>query len=86
MTIKQLMHKVVAFCNNFIDNNHILVEIDKYPSGAINADISVWEVDNNNRIESCKGRVAKYIHNENDFHNFIDKTTNELPELLEQVK
>lgn len=86
MANKKLIHDIVAFCNNYIDNNHILIEIDKFPRGYISADISVWEVTSDNTIISCKGRVAKYIYNEKDFNEFKNDVLEKLPTLLEQFK
>lgn len=84
MTTKQLMHNIITFCNNYINNENVLFSIDKYPN-FISVDVSVWKL-HCGAISHQIGRIDKYIHNEDDFHNFIDKVTNELPELLEKIK
>lgn len=86
MINKKLMLDIVAFCNNYIDNNHILIEIAKFPSNAISTDISVWKVDSDNSLILCIGRIAKYIHNEDDFNVFKNDVLEKLPALLKQFE
>lgn len=85
MITKKLMHDIIAFCNNYIDNKNIIISITKY-SKFIDTAINVWNVNNNGFIENCIGSIYSYIGDINDFNNFKEKVLNQLPLLLKQVK
>lgn len=84
MTIKQLMHNIITFCNNYIDNKNVIFSITKYPT-YIDVRFSVWTI-KEGYINTHIGTINKTVNNENDFNNFKNKVINELPELLEQLK
>lgn len=85
MTIKQLTHNIITFCNNYINNKNIVFGITKYPK-YIDVRLSVWTLNNNGYINTHINTITKDIHNENDFNDFKNKVINGLPELLEKVK
>lgn len=83
MTIKQLTHNIITFCNNYIDNKNIIFSITKYPT-YIDVHFSVWTV-KEGYINTHISTITKAIHNENDFNDFKNKVINKLPELLKKV-
>lgn len=84
MITKKLLHDIITFCNNYIDNKNILSTITKYPS-FISIDIEVWTV-SNDAIDNRKGGISKNIHSENEFIKYKQEVLNQLPLLLKQVK
>lgn len=83
MITKKLLHDIVTFCNNYIDNKNIIISVIKYPT-FINATIDVWTI-YNNVIQNHIGSIYYYIDDINDFNNFKEKVLNQLPLLLKQV-
>ena len=84
MTIKQLTHKIITFCNNYIDNDNIIFGITKYPT-YIAIEFDIWALNDEKYISTHIGLISKYIHNENEFNDFKNKVINELPELLKRI-
>lgn len=84
MITKQLMHDIITFCNNYIDNKNIILSITKY-STYLSINFNVWTT-NNDVIQNCIGSLFSYIYNIDDFKYFKQKILKELPKLLEQVK
>lgn len=85
MITKKLVHDIITFCNNYIDNKNILFAINKYTT-FIGAGISVWSLDNNDMIDNQIGTITSYISDINDFKEFKQKVLEKLPKLLEQLK
>lgn len=85
MITKKLLHDIITFCNNYIDNKNILFTIDKYTT-FVNASISVWSLDNGDFINNQIGTINSYINNIDDFKKFKEKVLNQLPLMLKQVK
>ena len=84
MTIKQLTHNIITFCNNYIDNKNIIFSISKYPT-FIDVTFSIWALNNKKGIGTYIGSISKYMYDENDFNDFKNKVINELPELLKRI-
>lgn len=84
MITKKLLHNIITFCNNYIDNKNILFSIVKYPC-FISIEIEVWTV-LNNAINDRRGGIFENIHNEKEFIKFKERVLNQLPLLLKQVK
>lgn len=84
MITKQLMHDIITFCNNYIDNKNIVISISKCPN-ALNITFSVWTI-NNGFMQNCIESVFSYINDIDDFKNFKQKILEKLPKLLEQLK
>lgn len=84
MITKQLMHDIITFCNNYIDNKNIILSITKY-STYLSVSFNVWTI-SDNTLQKCIGSVLSYIHNIDDFKKFKEKVLKELPKLLEQLK
>lgn len=85
MITKKLLHDIITFCNNYIDNKNILFTIDKYTT-FVNVGISVWTIDNHDIIDKSIGTINSYINNIDDFKKFKEKVLNQLPLMLKQVK
>lgn len=85
MITKKLMHDIITFCNNYIDNKNIIFSITKY-SKFIDTRINVWTINNIGLIDKNIGTVDSYINDINDFKKFKEKVLNQLPLLLKQVK
>lgn len=84
MTIKQLTHSIITFCNNYIDNENIIFNVTKYPTW-IDVSFSIWALNNKGYLDTHIGNISKYIHDENEFNDFKNKVINELPELLKRI-
>lgn len=84
MITKKLLHNIVTFCNNYIDNKNIVISVIKYPT-FINATIDVWTINSAGFIDKNIGIVHSYIEDINDFKKFKEKVLNQLPLLLKQV-
>lgn len=85
MITKQLMHDIVTFCNNYINNKHIIFSIVKY-STFIDVSINVWSINNKGFIENNIGTINSYVSDIDDFKKFKQKTLKQLPLMLEQAK
>ena len=79
------MHDIITFCNNYIDNDNIVISITKYPN-FIAIGFGVWKLSNEKRIDIFIGRIDENIHNEKEFIKCKQKVLEELPKLLEQLK
>lgn len=84
MITKQLMHDIITFCNNYIDNKNIIISITKY-TRFIDVTISVWSI-TNGVIDKNIGNINSYIEDIDAFNKFKEKVLNQLPLLLKQVK
>ena len=84
MITKKLLHDIITFCNNYIDNKNILFDINKYTT-FMNVSISVWSLYNTGMINNQIGTITLYIDNVDDFKYFKQKVLEELPKLLEQL-
>lgn len=84
MITKQLMHDIITFCNNYIDNKNIVISITKYIR-FINVTFSVWSV-TNSVIDKNIGNINSFISDMDTFNKFKEKVLNQLPLLLKQVK
>lgn len=78
------MHDIITFCNNYIDNENIVINISKL-STYLSVTFNVWTI-NDDIIQDCIGSVFYYIHDVNDLKNFKQKALEQLPKLLEQIK
>lgn len=85
MITKKLMHDIITFCNNYIDNDNIIIGITKYPT-FLGIDFTIWTLTNGKHIDTPIGRISKYINNEEDFIEFKPMVLEELPKLLEELK
>lgn len=85
MITKQLMHDIITFCNNYIDNDNILISVTKYPT-FLSVDLTVWTLTNKKNIDTSIGKIPKYINNEEDFIEFKQEVLEQLPKLLERLK
>lgn len=84
MFTKKLMHDIITFCNNYINNDNIVITITKY-STFLSINFSVWLLYKNS-IHTYIGAVNKNIHNEKEFIKCKQEILEELPKLLEQLK
>lgn len=84
MITKKLMHDIITFCNNYIDNENIVIGIVKY-STFISATINVWTIKSSGIINKNIGTINHYISDIDDFKKFKEKILNQLPLLLKQV-
>ena len=84
MITKELIHNVVTFCNNYIDNNNIIINIGKYPN-RLNVSFNIWTV-SEIYINDLIGFIKGSIYNEKDFIEFKQQVLEKLPKLLEQLK
>lgn len=85
MFTKKLMHDIITFCNNYVDNDNIVISVDKYPNFIV-IDFGVWKLSNEKRIDIFIGRIDKSIHNEEEFIKYKQQVLEELPKLLELLK
>lgn len=85
MITKQLIHDIITFCNNYIDNKYIIFTVTKY-SKFVDVTINVWTINDKGFIQDCIGTVNSYIGDIDDFKKFKEKVLNQLPLLLKQVK
>lgn len=85
MITKELMHNIITFCNNYIDNKYIIFTVTKY-SKFVDVTINVWTIDNHYMIDKNIGTINSYINNIDDFKKFKEKVLNQLPLMLKQVK
>ena len=85
MITKKLLHDIITFCNNYIDNNNIVFDITKYPK-FVNIAIGVWTTNSVGIIDKSIGTISSYIVDIDDFNKFKQKALNQLPLLLKQVK
>jgi len=85
MITKKLIHDIITFCNNYIDNKNIIFSITKY-SKFIDVGINVWTINDDSFIDKNIGTINSYINDTNDFKKFKEKVLNQLPLLLKQVK
>ena len=84
MITKKLMHNVITFCNNYIDNDNIAISVNKYPT-FLSIYFAVWTL-TENHLDNHIGTVNENIHNEEEFIKFKQKILKELPKLLKQLK
>lgn len=85
MITKKLMHNIITFCNNYINNDNIVISITKF-ANYLNVDFNVWALDKYKYIDKCIGSIGKSIHNEEEFIKFKQTILEELPKLLERLK
>lgn len=85
MITKKLIHDIITFCNNYIDNKNIIFKIAKFP-GYIYVSIDVCELYANDIIKHSIGRIYHIITTEKGFIQYKQKVLEELPKLLEQLK
>lgn len=85
MITKKLLHDIITFCNNYIDNKNVTFGIDKY-STFIAVSINIWSINNKGLIDDLIGTANLHIHDIDDFKHFKQKVLKELPKLLEQLK
>ena len=84
MITKKLMKDIVTFCNQYINNSNIVININKY-SYFVGITFGIWNL-NGSLITDHIGSIHMYIKDEVDLNKFKDKVFNELPLLLQQVK
>lgn len=84
MITKKLMHDIITFCNNYIDNKNIVIHISKYPN-FLGIDFNIWILVENH-MDKYIGGVSGNIHNEKEFIEFKQIILEKLPKLLEQLK
>lgn len=85
MITKKLMHDIITFCNNYIDNDNIVINITKYPT-FLSIDFAIWTLLDKKYIDKHIKNITRNIHNEKEFIEFKQMILEELPELLEQLK
>lgn len=85
MITKKLLHDIITFCNNYIDNKNVTFGIDKY-STFIAVSINAWSINNKGLIDNLIRTINLHIHDIDDFKHFKQKVLKELPKLLEQLK
>lgn len=85
MITKKLLHDIVTFCNNYIDNKNITFGIDKYLT-FIAVSINAWSINNKGLIDNLIGTINLHIHDIDDFNQFKQKVLNQLPSILKQIK
>ena len=85
MITKKLIHDIITFCNNYIDNKNIIFRMAKFPE-YIYISVDVCKLCKNNVIDCCIGRIEDYIHNKEEFIKYKQEVLNQLPKLLEQLK
>lgn len=84
MITKKLMHDVITFCNNYINNDNIVITIGKYAT-YLYIDMGVWTLDKNKYINKYIGGISTHIHNEADFNKFKETITDKLSPLLTEL-
>lgn len=78
------MHDVITFCNNYLNNDNVVITITKYAT-YLYVNIGVWTLDKNKYIDKNIGSVTNHIHNETDFNKFKETIEDELSLLLAQL-
>lgn len=84
MITKKLMHDIITFCNNYLNNDNIVINISKYAT-YLYINFGVWVLDKNKYIDKNIGSTTKYIHSEADFNKFKETIKDELSLLLVQL-
>ena len=84
MITKKLVHDIITFCNNYIDNKNIVFKVAKFPE-YIYISIDVCDLCKNNSIDCCIGTINNCIQNKEEFIKYKQKVLEELPKLLEQL-
>lgn len=79
------MHDIITFCNNYINNDNIVIAIIKYPT-FISVSFDIWTLSDKRYINKHIGNTTRNIHNKEEFIKFKQKILEELPKLLEQLK
>lgn len=85
MISKSLVHNIVTFCNNYINNKCITCVIDILFSH-IGCAISIWELDDNGHLDICKHTYYGHIENINDFINYKRKVLKTIDTYMYEVK
>ncbi len=84
MITKKLMHDIITFCNNYINNDNIVITIGKYATYSY-IDIGVWTLDKNKYIDKYIGGISTHIHNEEELNKFKETIEDKLSSLLAQL-
>jgi len=84
MVTKKLMHDVITFCNNYIDNDNIIITITKYAT-YLHVNIAVWTLDKEKYINQYIGSISKHIHDEVEFNKLKETIKNEVFALLTKL-
>lgn len=85
MVTKKLIHDIITFYNNYIDNDNIVFKIAKF-SKYIFVCISVNKLYENGSINRCMGSIDELIYTKEDFIKHKQEVLENLPKLLERLK
>lgn len=75
------MHNVITFCNNYIDNDNIIITVTKY-ANYLHLNVAVCTLDKDKYINKYISSISKYIHNEVEFNKLKETIKDELSQLL----
>jgi len=81
---KKLIHDLVTFTNNYIDNPNIVIGISCYSNRYVVSRIEVWSL-KYSYINKHIGSISCHIHNEKEFIKYKQNVLEKLPKLLEQL-
>ena len=85
MITKQLVHDIVTFFNNYIENKYVMCNLGIY-TGFISCHISIWSLSKKGYIGECVHAYNTDIRDDNDFIEYKRKVLDTINGFIKEAE